>query len=53
MRVVGVETVDEAIAVLAQFFPNSGANSEKQRFLLKHMNQEGAIDAPTYPERSR
>jgi hypothetical protein len=53
MRVVGVQGIDEAISVLARFFPNSAANSEKQRFLLKYMNQEGAVDAPTYPERSR
>jgi len=53
MRVVGVKSIDEAISVLARFFPNSAANSEKQRFLLKYMNQEGTTDAPAYPERSR
>ena len=49
MRVVGIRTVDEAIAVLARYFPVSGASAEKQRFLLKNMNIEGALDAPKYP----
>jgi hypothetical protein len=52
MRVVGVATADEAIAVFARYFPVSAANAEKQRFLLKYMNQDGAIDAPKYPQRS-
>lgn len=51
MRVVGIRTIDEAIAVLARFFPISGAAAEKQRFLLKHMQLEGALDAPEYPRR--
>jgi len=51
MRVVGIRTIDEAIAVLARFFPISGASAEKQRFLLKNMNLEGAVDAPKYPIR--
>jgi hypothetical protein len=49
MRVVGIRTIDEAIVVLARYFPASGASAEKQRFLLKHMNIEGALDAPKYP----
>ncbi len=49
MRVVGIRTIDEAIAVLARYFPASGASAEKQRFLLKNMNIEGALDAPKYP----
>src|SRR5207244_3639198 len=48
MRVVGIRTINEAIAVLARYFPTSGASAEKQRFLLKHMNIEGAVDAPKY-----
>jgi hypothetical protein len=51
MRVVGMRSADEAIALLARYFPNSGAAAEKQRFLLKHMNPEGALDAPEYPRR--
>jgi hypothetical protein len=49
MRVVGIRTIDEAIAVLARYFPISGASAEKQRFILKSMNLEGAVDAPKYP----
>jgi hypothetical protein len=49
MRVVGIRTIDEAIAVLTRYFPISGASAEKQRFLLKTMNLEGAVDAPKYP----
>ena len=51
MRVAGIRGADDAIALLARFFPNSGAAAEKQRFLLKHMNLEGAVDAPEYPRR--
>jgi hypothetical protein len=49
MRVVGLSTADEAIALLGKYFPSSAASSEKQRFLLKHMNREGGADAPEYP----
>jgi hypothetical protein len=49
MRVVGISTPDEAITLLAKYFPASAASAEKQRFLLKHMNAEGAADAPKYP----
>jgi hypothetical protein len=49
MRVVGIGTVDEAIVLLTRFFPNSGAAAEKQKFLLKYMNPNGAVDAPQYP----
>jgi hypothetical protein len=49
MRVVGIRSIDEAIAVLSRYFPVSGASSEKQRFLLKNMKLDGAVDAPKYP----
>jgi hypothetical protein len=52
MRVVGIRTAEEAIALLARYFPNSGASSEKQKFLLTYMKKDGAIDAPEYPRRS-
>lgn len=45
MKVVGISTADEAIALL----PASAASSEKLRFLLKNMKLEGGIDAPKYP----
>jgi hypothetical protein len=49
MRVVGISSAEEAIALLARYFPISAASSEKQRFLLKNMNPAGALDAPKYP----
>jgi hypothetical protein len=49
MRVVGLSTADEAIALLGKYFPLSAASSEKQRFLLKNMDYEGGADAPKYP----
>ncbi len=52
MRVVGVRTAEEAIALLARYFPNSGASAEKQKFLLTYMKKDGAVDAPEYPRRS-
>ena len=52
MQVVGVRTAEEAIALLARYFPNSGASAEKQKFLLTYMKKDGAVDAPEYPRRS-
>ena len=49
MKVAGIATVDEAIALLGKYFPVSASSSEKQRFLLKNMSQEGGADAPKYP----
>jgi len=49
MRVVGISTPDQAVALLGKYFPASSASAEKQRFLLKHMSAEGAADAPKYP----
>jgi hypothetical protein len=49
MKVVGISTVEEAIALLGRYFPVSAASSEKQRFLLKNMDQRGGADAPKYP----
>jgi hypothetical protein len=49
LRVVGISTVDDAIALLGRYFPLSAASSEKQQFLLRHMNREGVADAPEYP----
>jgi hypothetical protein len=51
MRVLDIRTIDDAIAVLARYFPVSAAAAEKQRFLLAHMQLDGAADAPQYPRR--
>jgi hypothetical protein len=49
MDVVGVASADQAIKLLAKYFPVSAASPEKQRFLLKNMSREGKSDAPIYP----
>lgn len=49
MRVVGISEVEDAIRLLARYFPASAASSEKQRFLLKNMSREGGAHAPEYP----
>lgn len=49
MQVVGISTVEEAIALLGRYFPISAASSEKQRFLLENISREGGADAPKYP----
>jgi hypothetical protein len=49
MQVVGISTIEDAIALLGRYFPVSAASSERHRFLLKNMNREGGIDAPKYP----
>ena len=49
MQVVGIRTPDEAIALLARYFPMSASSAEKQQFLLKNMRLDGAVDAPKYP----
>jgi hypothetical protein len=49
MKVVGIPTAEQAIALLGRYFPVSAASSEKQRFLLNNMSREGGIDAPKYP----
>ncbi|GGE06597.1 hypothetical protein GCM10011390_27140 [Aureimonas endophytica] len=51
MRVVGITTPEEALAVLAKFYPKSAAQPEKQLFLLRHLlaRPQGLVDAPRYP----
>lgn len=49
MQVVGVSTVEQAVALLGRYFPVSAASPEKLQFLLTNMNREGGLDAPKYP----
>ncbi|HLJ01302.1 MAG TPA: hypothetical protein VKT76_16445 [Bradyrhizobium sp.] len=49
MKVLGISTVEDAIALLGRYFPVSAASAEKQRFLLKNMSRDGGLDAPKYP----
>jgi len=51
MRVLKIETAEDALRTLAKFFPNSALDMTKQRFLLKHLNPSQTArrnDAPTY-----
>jgi hypothetical protein len=49
MKVVGISTAEDAIALLGRYFPVSAASPEKLLFLLNNMSSEGGIDAPKYP----
>ena len=50
LRVLGIRAVEEAIGVLAAYFPNSAAHADKQRFVLKRLlSAESLDDAPRYP----
>jgi hypothetical protein len=50
LAVLGIKDVDGAIKVLTEFFPNSAADVDKARFVLKHiLSVEGSSDAPRYP----
>jgi hypothetical protein len=50
LRVLGIESVEAAIEVLAEFFPSSAVDADKQRFVLKRLlTAEGPVDAPRYP----
>ena len=50
LRVLDIRDIEGAIAILAEYFPNSAADAEKQRFVLRHiLSSGGAIDAPRYP----
>jgi hypothetical protein len=50
LRVLELTDVEQAIGVLAEFFPRSAADADKQRFVLKRLFAgDVAIDAPQYP----
>jgi len=52
LGVLGITNVDDAIAVLTEFFPNSPADVDKARFVLRHiLATKGVPDAPRYPGR--
>jgi hypothetical protein len=53
LRVLGITEIEPAIAILSEFFPRSGADADKQRFVLRHIMSKEALDhAPRYPGRS-
>jgi hypothetical protein len=53
LRVLDIKDVDEAVAILVEFFPKSAADAEKARFVLKQiLSMESKLDAPRYPSPS-
>jgi hypothetical protein len=53
LQVVGITEAEQAITVLAEFFPRTAADADKQRFVLKWLlSQELATNAPKYPRGS-
>jgi len=54
LKVLGLAEVEQAIAVLAEFFPRSAADADKQRFVLKRLLRGDILtDAPQYPRTDR
>jgi hypothetical protein len=52
LRVLDITDVEEAVSILAEFFPRSGADADKQRFVLKRiLSMKAPNDAPRYPRR--
>jgi hypothetical protein len=53
LGVLGITEIEPAIEILTEFFPRSGADADKQRFVLKNILTKGATgDAPRYPRGS-
>ncbi len=55
LRAARVGSIDEAIALLARYFPKTAADADKQRFLLRHIWPKEPPDdgPPAYPVRGR
>jgi hypothetical protein len=51
LRAAGVTEAEQAIAILAEFFPISAVDADKQRFVLKRLfsQDQAATDASKYP----
>lgn len=53
LAVLGITEIEPAIEILTEFFPRSGADADKQRFVLKNILSKGPVEnAPRYPRRS-
>jgi predicted nucleotidyltransferase len=52
LKALNLSETEQAIAIFAEFFPNSAADADKQRFVLKRLFSGGtSIDAPRYPRK--
>jgi hypothetical protein len=50
LRVLDIKEAEEAVAILKEYYPNSAADAEKARFVLKHiLSTESTVNAPRYP----
>ena len=50
LKALDLIEIEQAIAVLAEFFPVSASDADKQRFVLKRLlSRETSTDAPRYP----
>ncbi len=50
LQAAGIQTIDEAVGVLAKFFPKSAVEADKHRFLLRHIWPKDSTDEPpAYP----
>lgn len=53
LAVLGIADIEPAVEILSEFFPRSGADADKQRFVLKNILAKGPVEnAPRYPRRS-
>jgi hypothetical protein len=50
-KLLKLETPQEALAILAKYFPRSAVDVEKHKFLLKHVWNQEVHDAPSYAGR--
>jgi hypothetical protein len=54
LKVLGINEIEPGIEILGEFFPNSAAHADKQRFVLKRLLSGGtSVDAPEYPRTNR
>jgi len=53
LGVLNITEIEPAVEILTEFFPRSGADADKQRFVLKNILSKGPVEnAPRYPRRS-
>ena len=52
LRTLEISAPDQAVALLAKYFPISAAHADKERFVVRYLlSQESPTDAPSYPRR--
>jgi hypothetical protein len=52
VAVLGITEIEPAIEILAEYFPKSGRDADKQRFVLKRiLSMKVTGDAPRYPRK--